>query len=79
MVKFYDEKFLAKKFKVERLDFHRRIKPIIINDFKSELNKLGIKNPDIGLDEKDFIILGDPLSHVKIIETKLHISTYIDE
>ena len=79
MVKFYDEKFLAEKFKVIRLYFHRRIKPIIINDFKSELNKFEIKNPDIGLDEKDFIILGDPLNHNNIIETKLHISAYIDE
>ena len=78
MAKFYDEKFLAQKFKVERQDFHRRIKQIIISDFKDELNKLGIKNHDIGLDEKENIVLSDPLNHENIIETNLHISAYID-
>jgi len=58
-VSFYSTEFLARKFKVDRRKFHREIKQIIINDFKKELQKEGIKNPDIGLDENENIYLAD--------------------
>ena len=77
MIKFFDENYLAKKLKTDRRKFHREIKPIIINDFKDELKKAGIRNPDIGLDENEFIYLADPVDHTKAIETKLKLSTYI--
>ena len=75
-VKFYDESFLSAKIGVERRDFHRRIKPIILSDFDSELKRENISNPDIGLDEDGNIWLGN-ISHTKLIETNVSISLYI--
>ncbi len=55
MPKFYDEKYLAQKLQIERRKFHREIKPLILRDFKKELQKINVENPDIGLDENDNI------------------------
>lgn len=77
MVRFYDEQELARRLGVDREDFHRRIKQIIIKDFKKELMEIGIRNPDIGLDENDNIYLSDPRDHSNVIPTNLNISAYI--
>ncbi len=51
MFKVYSIKYLADLLEITESDFHREIKPMILRDFKKELNDNGIKNPDIGLDE----------------------------
>lgn len=76
MLKFYDEKYLASKLGIERRKFHREIKPIIVSDFKNELQKFKVENPDIGLDENDNIYFLDPKDHSRMIETNLSIFAY---
>ena len=75
-VKFYDEIELASKFHVSRLDFHRLIKPIILADFPELCNQLRCQNPDIGLDSKGIIYLGN-IEHSIILSTHLTINDYI--
>ncbi|WP_425656382.1 hypothetical protein [Tenacibaculum ascidiaceicola] len=59
-VKYPNAGELAKRFGVDKTKFHRKIKPIIVNDYKFELNKKGIKNPDIGIDSNNIIYLRSP-------------------
>ena len=74
-VRFYDEKFLAKKLGVEKRYFHRIVKPQILKDFFEILIELNVENPDIGLDENDIIYLADP-NHKTVKSTQLTIFDY---
>jgi hypothetical protein len=38
------------------------------NQFKAEMRKIGSNNPDIGIDDKDMIVLKNPTTG-KIVET----------
>ena len=72
-------------FKVEYLsfllgittnEFHRDIKPMILKEFRTELNKLSINNPDIGLDIDFHIYLSDPQDVTRFIATNVHLDSY---
>lgn len=76
MFKYCNEKRLAYILKVDRRHFHRKIKPLIINDFKGELKQKNIENPDIGLDRNGYIYLVDPRNSKIYIKTNLHIDSY---
>lgn len=78
MFKIYNKSYLSEKLGVEQRIFHRRIKPRIIKDFEKELDKIDLKNPDIGLDEEGLIYLVDTKDTTVYIETLLNISAYID-
>jgi hypothetical protein len=71
-----NEKYLAYLLKVDRRYFHRKIKPLIINDFKAELKQKGIENPDIGLDKTGCIYLVDPRNSKVYVDTKLSLDSY---
>jgi hypothetical protein len=75
-VKFYDERTLAKKFKVSSVNFHRLIKPIILADFPEILISLKCVNPDIGIDPLGIIYLSNH-QHTHMVCTHLKINDYI--
>jgi hypothetical protein len=77
MFKVKDVKYLAKKLGVTVEEFHRKVKPRIVLDFKPELNTNGITNPDIGLNEKNFIFLVDTNDARNYVITDLGIENYI--
>lgn len=58
------------------LDFHRHIKPLIVADFKAELKKKGIENPDLYLDKNSKIYLVHPNNIRNYVETGLSIKEY---
>jgi len=72
----YDADYLGEKLGMDRRKFHREIKSRIISDFQKELQDIGIRNPDIGLDNNDIIYLTDA-THRKIYKTDLNINTYL--
>jgi len=79
MANHYDIKYLAKLLNVSEREFHSQIKPLIVRDFQSELKRMGVKNPDILLDENHLIYLADPTNH-KVpspIATNVEIFSYI--
>lgn len=77
MFKVYSIKYLADLLELTESDFHRDIKPLILRDFKKELNDNGIKNPDIGLDEDYEMYLVHPLDTTNYIITDTKIFDYI--
>jgi hypothetical protein len=77
MFQVYDSEYLANLLGITAREFHRKIKPMIRKDFESELNELGVENPDIGLDSEKLIYLVDPRDHSVYYETRLSISAYI--
>ncbi|MDI9880318.1 hypothetical protein [Flectobacillus longus] len=56
--------------------FHRDIKLKIKQDFKSELKKAGIENPDILLSLDNFIRLAHPKDKDNFIDTELKLTDY---
>ena len=56
--------------------FHRDIKLKIKQDFKSELKKAGIENPDILLSLDNFIRLAHPKDRDNFIDTELKLTDY---
>lgn len=56
--------------------FHRDIKLKIKQDFKSELKKAGIENPDILLSLDNFIRLAHPKYKDNFIDTELKLTDY---
>lgn len=75
-IKFLDSNELARVFGVTRREYHREIKTYIMSDFRDELNEIDINNPDIGIDENNFLYLSDS-KHEKIIPTNLTVEDYI--
>ncbi len=75
-IKFYDEEHLARILGVERRIFHREIKPLMVADFSDELAKLGISNPDVGLDALNNLYLADT-DHAVVFKTGLTLFDYI--
>ena len=69
---------IAELFEVDAKHFHRVIKYRIKKDFKAELKKMDIDNPDILLCSENNIWLANPSNsiHPKPFETKMHYSTY---
>ena len=57
--------------------FHREIKKIIKMDFKKETKLMGIKNPDIGIDCDNNIVLVDPNNKYNHRYTNISIFNYI--
>ena len=53
---------LARTIGTNVSNFHRIIKPQIINDFATELRTLGARNPDIGLTDAGYIVFRNPIS-----------------
>lgn len=51
---------LARKLGVSESQFHRQIKPGIVQDLAPEARKLGTKNPDIGVDSAGRVVLRNP-------------------
>jgi hypothetical protein len=76
-VRFYTKKELCILLRVSEEYFHSEIKKIIKKDFKSELKVLKVENPDILLDENNFIFLADPKDHNNFFETFVNIFDYI--
>jgi hypothetical protein len=73
----YSIKYLADLLEITESDFHRDKKPMILRDFKKELNDSGIKNPDIGLDEDNKVYLVHPQDYTSYVITDLKIFDYI--
>ncbi len=65
-VKYYKPTYLAELFGVTKEKFHKEVKPVIFSDFKKELQEFNIKNPDIGVDENNFVFLSNPNRTVEI-------------
>ena len=78
-IRYPDETEMARLMGVDRLVFHRGIKPHIIKDHKDKLTIHGLENPDIGIDKEGCIILRDPRDYSIIIETKTPLTLYKDE
>jgi RHS repeat-associated protein len=57
-------------------DFHRKVKPEILTDFRTELRNTGVKNPDIAMNPNGNIIFRDPVSKRTILETSVPMSSY---
>jgi hypothetical protein len=76
-ITFHTESELSQRLGISRVDFHRKIKPLIVRDFKDELKLLKVDNPDIGLDEKAQIVLAHPANHLIAIHTGLSIYDYL--
>lgn len=73
---FPDERELAKRLGAANKDeFHDVIKQGIKTDFSRELQKAGIKNPDIGFDDVGNIIFKDPKTG-RTLETDVPLSSY---
>lgn len=51
---------IAGKLGVSEAQFHRQIKPAIVQDLAPEARKLGTKNPDIGVDSAGRVALRNP-------------------
>jgi len=69
--------YLADILNVTEREFHREIKPLIIADYKKELQSNGIQNPDIGLDKDSNIYLVDPNNPSNYVETRINIFDYL--
>ena len=74
-IKFPDSNELGGIFGVTRREYHRKIKPYILSDFRDELNEKAINNPDIGIDQNNFIYLSDS-KHEEIITTNQSVEDY---
>lgn len=74
-IRYYKPDELAAIFGIDILSFHRKVKPIIISDFKKELSERNIKNPDIGIDENERIYLTN-VEHTVIFDTELTVNDY---
>ena len=74
--KHYTSKELAGLLNVTEQEFHRKIKRMIVRDFKAELKELNVENPDIFLDENNCILLVDPKKSEKYLLTELSIYSY---
>ena len=57
--------FLAEFLGISPEVFHKKVKQLIKKDFKRELEKLNIDNPDILLDEKGYMKLQHPEDPLK--------------
>ncbi len=77
MFKIYPIKYLASLLNISEKDFHRNLKPVIVADFRIELEDKGIRNPDIGLDNQNIVYLVDPSDITNFVFTKLDINIYI--
>ncbi|WP_146140858.1 hypothetical protein [Haliangium sp. UPWRP_2] len=58
---------LARKLGVSESQFHRQIKPGIVQDLAPEARRLGTKNPDIGVDSAGRVVLRNPKTGDTII------------
>ena len=73
---FPDESELAKRLGAANKDeFHDVIKPGIKTDFSKDLQKAGIKNPDIGFNDTGNIIFKDPKTG-RTLETDVPLASY---
>lgn len=74
-MKFPSAKDLGKRLGTSEKGFHKKIKPDIVQTFKKELNKKGIRNPDIGVDGAGNIVLKKPGTNIEI-RTDLKLDTF---
>lgn len=73
-----DAKELAKILNTTVKDYHDNIKPVIKKQFKTEMDKIGSTNPDIGYDVDGNLLLKNP-SNGKEINTNFPISAFTVE
>lgn len=66
---------LARRLGVNESEFHRQIKPGIVQDLAPEARKLGTKNPDIGFDSAGRVALRNPKTGDTII-TDVRLESY---
>lgn len=66
---------LAQKLGVSETQFHRQIKPGIVQDLVPEARKLGTKNPDIGVDSAGRVVLRNPKTGDTVI-TEVPLESY---
>jgi hypothetical protein len=76
--RFPDAKELAKLLNVSENRFHLHIKPRIKKDFSQALKTIQTFNPDIGIDENDYIVLRHPQTG-KILNTDTPLNAYREE
>jgi hypothetical protein len=69
---------LAERLGVSRNAFHRDVKMKILKDFSAETNRIGAKNPDIGVDEAGNIVLRNPKTLAEA-RTGVSLSSYGSE
>lgn len=79
MAQYHDSKHLARILGVSEREFHSQIKKQIVRDFYIELSEIGLRNPDILLDEENLIFLAHPQNHrvPPPIATNIDIFSYI--
>ncbi len=74
---------IKKVFGVDNKTFHKKVKPEILKEagkdsvLKKELNKIGTKNPDIGVTNDGNIVFKNP-STGKTVETDLQMDWFLD-
>ncbi|MDI1316266.1 hypothetical protein [Flavobacterium sp.] len=78
MFKFYSKEEISDLLNVDGEEFHREIKKIIKADFKAELKRINVTNPDILLDDKYKMRLADPRDHNNFYDTDLEIHEYLE-
>jgi len=62
-----DEKELARRLNTDVKTLHKRTKKDIIHDFREQLAKKNIRNPDICLDGNNNIVLKHPTKNITVV------------
>ena len=75
--KFYNSQELSNLLGISEEELHRKVKRLIKRDFKLELKRIGIKNPDILLNDDHLFSLADPRDHDKCFNTEISIFDYL--
>lgn len=75
-VEFPSASQLARRLGVHESEFHRQLKPGIVQDLAPEARKLGTKNPDIGVDSAGRVVLRNPRTG-DTITTDVRLESYI--
>ncbi len=72
----YNVRDILRVLSVDKRVFHKSVKPQIVRDFRQDLTKTGVRNPDIGMNNNGNIVFRDPRTGDTVLETDIPLAWY---